>query len=255
MKPLPELPGVTLAAATSVALEATVAALHRSMRELRFGAVKLFTDRPVPRSSNAAIEVIPIPTLDSREAYSRFMLHEMVHAIDTPHVMVVQWDGFVINGARWDRSFLDFDYIGAPWPQFRDGLDVGNGGFSLRSRQLLAALAECGGDGGVAEDVMIGRVLRPALERQGLRFADRATAARFSFERTPRRGHELGFHGAFNLPGLIPGSALSALLDSIEPGLILDKDIRTMLRRCLLRGDWKNIKRLRQYLKLRNEPA
>jgi hypothetical protein len=43
------------------------------------------------------------------------------------------------------EPFLDYDFIGAPWPegQEENSLLVGNGGFSLRSKsKLLACLAK-----------------------------------------------------------------------------------------------------------------
>jgi hypothetical protein len=57
----------------------------------------------------------------------------------------VQADGFVIHPESWTDEFLDYDYIGAPWPLRKDAYvdpfgvhqRVGNGGFSLRSRKLL----------------------------------------------------------------------------------------------------------------------
>lgn len=241
---LPKLGEVTLVAATSVAVSATVGALRRSMQQLEFGAVKLFTDRPVPGLEGSQIEVVTIAPLTSREAYSRFILHDLARSIETSHVMVTQWDGFVVDGARWTDQFLEFDYVGAPWPQFDDNMDVGNGGFSLRSRRLLTALGQFAVPADLAEDLVIGRVLRPDLERLGMRFADRKTASSFAFERTRRRGDELGFHGAFNLPDLFTRGELAALLAEIPAGLINRRDCRTMAARCLLRADFANAARL-----------
>ena len=36
----------------------------------------------------------------------------------------------------WDPKFLNYDYIGALWPHYKEN-QVGNGGFSLRSKKLL----------------------------------------------------------------------------------------------------------------------
>ena len=35
--------------------------------------------------------------------------------IKTSHVLIVQWDGYIINSKKWDSRFLNFDYIGAPF--------------------------------------------------------------------------------------------------------------------------------------------
>ncbi|MFN5086312.1 MAG: DUF5672 family protein [Novosphingobium sp.] len=198
------LPQVTLCAATSVNVAATIAAMQRSMALCDFGAAVLLTDQ-VPDPAPDGIEVQPIDRLASAEAYSRFMLgRELVQHVATSHVLVVQWDGFVVRPEAWDPCFLDFDYIGAIWPQFEDGGVVGNGGFSLRSKRLLEA---CQGLGlsGHPEDVTICRTHRVRLEQEcGIRFADPATAARFAYERSNRTGEEFGFHGVFNLPSHLP---------------------------------------------------
>src|SRR5204863_2475838 len=132
---------------------------------------------------NSAIEVVPIPKIISASAYSTFMLGGLVEYVRTDHCLVVQWDGFVLDTEQWDPAFLDHDYIGAPWPQFSDGHDVGNGGFSLRSRRLLEACTALPFDGEVAEDVLICRLYRGELEERGFRFAPEPLARRFSFER------------------------------------------------------------------------
>lgn len=240
------LENTTLVAATSVALLPTLAALRHSMAHLHFAKVKLFTDQQC--GPLKAIEVVPIAPLRSRGDYSAFMLQGLVEHISTDHVMVVQWDGYVINGARWDNAFLGYDYIGAPWPQFSDGHDVGNGGFSLRSRRLLKALAQLRMPPMDAEDIAIARTFRSTLESLGIRFADRATAARFSFERSQRTGTELGFHGAFNMPGLMSRAELAILLQQLERELIPPRDLRTMLKKCLRQADLSNALRLARRL-------
>ena len=36
--------------------------------------------------------------------------------INSEHVLVIQDDGHIVNPDIWDDNFLDYDYIGAPWP-------------------------------------------------------------------------------------------------------------------------------------------
>ncbi len=135
-----QLPTVTLCAASSVNVRASIEALLACSNQISFAECLLFTDSQQP--APAPIRVIPIESLSTAEAYSNFLLHKLVGHIRAPHCLVVQWDGFVIKPTRWDPRFLDFDYIGAPWPQFHDGHEVGNGGFSLRSRRLLEACVD-----------------------------------------------------------------------------------------------------------------
>ncbi len=194
-----KLPTVTLCAAASVNVRATLAALSASLDQAAFADCLFFTDRDVS-PIDARIRVIPIERLGSSKAYSEFMLRGLVSHIDTPHCLVVQWDGFIIDAAQWDPAFLQYDYLGASWPQFGDGHDVGNGGFSLRSARLLAACLDPRFRGNHPEDVAICRINRPLLEQEyGIRFADRPTADRFAFERTVSADPTFGFHGIFNM--------------------------------------------------------
>jgi hypothetical protein len=124
----------------------------------------------------------------------------MVEHIRTAHVLVVQWDGFILDANRWTPEFLEYDFVGAAWPQFDDNHNVGNGGFSMRSRKLLEACRDPDFDDKHPEDVAICRVNRHLLERRyGLRFAGRAVADRFSFERQPTSCPTFGFHGVYNM--------------------------------------------------------
>jgi hypothetical protein len=61
--------------------------------------------------------------------------------------IIIQADGYALNAAAWTPDFLDYDYIGAVWPWLENAPYwklpvVGNGGFSLRSRKLYAALTD-----------------------------------------------------------------------------------------------------------------
>ena len=174
-------------------------ALRSSMDQVLFGEVLLFAHEP-PSELPGSIRFVRIPRLTSSRDYSEFMLGPIADHIRLPYCLVTQWDGFVVDAGAWDAAFLDYDYVGAPWPQFGDGHDVGNGGFSLRSKRLLEACRDERFVHAHPEDVAIGRVNRDLLERShGIRFADRTAAARFSFERTTPPGPTFGFHGIFNM--------------------------------------------------------
>ena len=144
--------GVTLCAVTSVAREATVAAMRHSLGQIGFEKALLLSDARPDGLDGAGIAWHQIAPLASREDYSRFVLHNLADHIDTDHVLVVQWDGFVRDGRCWQDEFLAYDYIGAVWPQFEDDWKVGNGGFSLRSKKLLEATRLIR-DGAEAEDL------------------------------------------------------------------------------------------------------
>lgn len=68
------------------------------------------------------------------------MIKELNKYIETSYVLIIQYDGFILNPDAWTDEFLEYDYIGAPW-WYTDDCNVGNGGFSLRSKKLLEILA------------------------------------------------------------------------------------------------------------------
>lgn len=231
-----KLPQVTLVAVTSVALEATVRALTVSLEQADFHRALLLSDRLPKQPLNPRIEWHQIAPLETRNDYSRFLLRDLVRYIDTSHALCVQWDGHVLNGEAWDPEFLHYDYIGAVWPQFRDNLNVGNGGFSLRSRRLLEALSEANYATSEPEDVFICRSLRPSLESVGVRFAEPAVAQRFAFERNSPHGGEFGFHGSFNLLRYLGGDEATRLFSSLESRVLARNEHKEILRLAVNRG-------------------
>jgi hypothetical protein len=194
-----KLPQVTICAVTSVNVKATMRALEASLGQIAFAECLLLTDADL-LSDNREIRVVPIERIGSSAAYSDFVLNQLVDHVDTSHCLIVQWDGHVLDAGRWASAFLDYDYIGASWPQFDDGYDVGNGGFSLRSRRLMEVCRTSGFRQIHPEDLAIGRINRQLLEERGMRFAPRHLADRFAAERAGNVQETFGYHGVFNMP-------------------------------------------------------
>lgn len=216
-------------AVTSVALGSTLEALNASIQNANFGEVLFLSDRP-PSGLPDHVGWRQIRRLASRLDYSEFMLRELADHIHTSHALCIQWDGFVLNGKAWDPGFLEYDYIGAVWPQFTDGHNVGNGGFSLRSRRLLQACKDLRFDQPQAEDLVICRLCRKRLESEGIRFAPADVARRFSFEREKSNGKEFGFHGAYNLVNHLSPEAAHRLFHSLEPQILARSERFELLR-------------------------
>jgi hypothetical protein len=221
---------VTLCAVTSVNVEATIAALRACLDQVDFADCLLLTDAEVV-TDHFGIRIVPIAKLDSSRAYSEFILHELAGHIRTAHCLVVQWDGFVLDAGCWDPSFLEYDYIGAPWPQFDDNCSVGNGGFSLRSRKLLEACCDPAFQASHPEDLAICRINRPLLERRfGIRFADRATAGRFAYERGAPSAFSFGFHGVFNMVPALGTDHFWQIYNSLDNPSTAFIDYRALMR-------------------------
>ena len=222
-----ELPQVTVCAATSVNVKATMRALEACLAQVDFAACKLFTDAP---AEHPDISVVPIPRLNSAAAYSDFMLSQLVDHVETSHCLVVQWDGHVIDAERWRPEFLDYDYIGASWPQFDDGHDVGNGGFSLRSRRLMEACRDLEFRASHPEDLAIGRNNRGWLESRGMRFAPRPLADLFAAERTGDLENSFGYHGVFNMPRAIGTEAFWRIYRDLDDRATIRHDFTAILK-------------------------
>lgn len=238
------MPQVTLCAVTSVNVAATVQALETCLAQIAFANCLLFTDAaPVVR--HPAIRIMPIARLTSSAAYSDFLLNHLVDHVLTSHCLVVQWDGHVLEAGRWDPHFLECDYIGATWPQFDDGHDVGNGGFSLRSRRLMELCRLPPFRQLHPEDLAIGRTNRAWLERQGMIFADRELADRFSAERTGDLHATFGYHGAFNMPRAIGPAAFWTLYRQLDDIGTVQQDFWTIAKELWsLRGALARIPRM-----------
>jgi tetratricopeptide (TPR) repeat protein len=232
-----ELPGVTLCCIDTVNHELALRALRLSRAEIRFGRTLFVSDRAL---STDDIDVEVIPALNSRDDYSMFVLKSLAPRIHTPHVLLVQWDGYVIHPAAWRDDFLTNDYIGAQWFWHNDGMRVGNGGFSLRSRKLLLALADPRIVLDEAEDVTICRTFRPLLESEyGIRFASEPAADAFAYEAAYPVGNPFGFHGLFNFCRVVAPDELSALVPRFTRAIARSPQLLQLGRNCVAMGLWK----------------
>lgn len=174
-------------------------ALLHSLKAMAFHQVLVYSDRP---ELWAGLPVRTIPTLRSITEYNLLITQRLAQDLEADFVLVIQYDGFILNADQFSPHFLHYDYIGAPWPNF-DHHEVGNGGFSWRSRKLVQAVAALDyADPAEAEDLFICRRMRPALEAQGCRFAPKAIASHFSVEFPAVPYPTFGFHGIFHLPSV-----------------------------------------------------
>lgn len=118
----------------------------------------------------------------TRDEYSSLLTSvEFWDQLIAPKILIFQTDSAI----RFNDilRYMQYDYIGAPWnwtvandPR----IEIGNGGFSLRSRALFREIcANFARDPDEAEDVFFARYL---IDMPGVVLPDKITAAEFSFE-------------------------------------------------------------------------
>ena len=232
-----ELPSVTLCCVDTANPALALRALSLSSAGIRFARVLFLSDGNL---GAPGIECRAIERFASRAEYSAFVLKSLLRYIDTPFVLLVQWDGYVIHPEAWREEFLACDYIGAKWFWHTDGMRVGNGGFSLRSRKLLVALQDPRVVLNGNEDETIGRSCRPLLEREhGVVFASEALADAFAFEAAYPVGKTFGFHGLYNFCRVVPPAELTELAQKFTPAIARSPQLLQLGRNCLALGQWQ----------------
>lgn len=226
---------VTLAAVDTELPMLAGEALLRSMAQIDFARVVLFTHGWLPPRVIPGLEVVEIDPLPDAAARSAFVMRQLPHHVRSSHLLLVSWDAFVAHPQAFGHEFLTFDYLGAPWPKQPAGSDVGAGGFSLRSRRLLAA----GQDARITqfhpEDEVLCRQERARLERElGVAWAPADIAQRFAAGAEPLRPAQFGFCGAQHLPDVLDEATLRRWLALLPDAFYRSAGARRLARALLL---------------------
>lgn len=144
----------------------------------------------------------------NRAEYSRFMLQGLVDYVDTEFCITVQWDGYGVNKRNWDNRFLNYDYIGSPWPKNLNVGRVGNGGFSLRSRKWISHCANpldspdfYAPQVKASEDCYFCTAYREYYEKAGLRIAPLPLALKWGLEHRTEEYPRWEVNGCFGFHG------------------------------------------------------
>jgi len=230
-----DLSSITLLCVDTRSPDLATWAIDRCLKHARFAKAVLLTNLAAVGQRRAGVDYVQAPPIASTRDYSQLMLTGIAPFVAGSHALVMQWDGFILHPELWDSSFLDYDYIGAVWPQF-PATPVGNGGFSLRSRKLI----ECLHDPRITirhpEDRCICITNRGVLETQfGIRFAPPAVAERFAVERTAWHP-AFGFHGFFNFANVLEPAELVRFIDGIPASCCGGLDTYDMIEVLLERG-------------------
>jgi Protein of unknown function (DUF5672) len=197
-----KLPDVTLVLIETREHGLAKLALDDCERQAEFGDIIVFTDRPTQFSSGHR-RLVEVPDWPTKMGWSRCFWQEVAPHLKTSHALHIQWDSFIVDPTMWRDEYLRYDFIGAPWPWYRDGLNVGNGGFCLRSTRLARFLRKhraqfpCITD---LDDDLLCRKYRPTLQQAGFEWAPEKLAYKFSFEtqRPDKASRHFGFHAAYN---------------------------------------------------------
>ena len=165
------------------------AALDKSCEGMKFGAVKI-------------IERDDIKNIDD---WNKVIVYDLGSYIDTEYAILIHHDGYIINPELWDDEWLNYDYIGAPFPLPQDDFSyrdingviqrVGNS-VSLRSKKLMDLPKKLGMEwrswhGFSNEDGYISVNMRHVFEEHGCVFAPLEVAVHFSKEHEIPENREL----------------------------------------------------------------
>lgn len=181
-----KLPNVTLCAFGSQKyFDQHQKALDKSCEKIQFGAVKNI-----------------VVSTNNIDEWNRAVVFDLGDYIDTEFALLVHPDGYVVEPDAWRDDFLEYDFIGAPFPlptknflyedkvSYRDhnGIlhRVGNS-VSIRSKKLLQLPKKIGMEwkpfhGFYNEDGYISVNMRHVFEAHGCKFAPLEVARFFSRE-------------------------------------------------------------------------
>ena len=200
---------VTLLAVSSIRIPETIQALKTSSLSIQFGNVKLVSHER-PKELPDWIDFGYCPRIENINQFNQYVFKDLTEHVSTTHCLMVQDHAYVINYYLWNDFWLNYDYIGAPWPIIEntyiadngERVRVGNGGFSLRSKKILDAPRKLGLNlkhvrGWYNEDGNLCCYHRQALLQYGIKYAPVEVAAKFSYENSVEENKDIipfGFH-------------------------------------------------------------
>lgn len=192
-------------------------AIEDCLDKVEFGDIVIVTDRPLEfspltRSHGVHPTFKTVEDWPDKLGWSRSWWFDVPPMLKTSHTLNIQWDSWIWDVSQWTDDFLSYDYVGAPW-WYKDGLNVGNGGFSLVSTRLkryVRAHRDTYPCVHASDDDLLCRKYRPQLQQLGFNWASEQIAHQFSFEccRPSPKSQHFGFHALFNWPEVLPPDRL-----------------------------------------------
>lgn len=177
-----KLPNVTLIALSGIGYqqEENALALKKSCEGIEWGEVKY----------------IQLGEITDINSWNKAVVYDLWKYVDTDFAMFIHGDGYIINPELWNPEWLNYDYIGAPWPLPQDDYSyrtstgelvrVGNS-VSLRSKKLLKLPTELNVEwksyfGNTNEDGFLTVHHRKLFQDLGIKYAPLEVAVHFSKE-------------------------------------------------------------------------
>ena len=196
-----KLPDATLVMIETREHELARMAVEDCLRVAEFGDVLIVTDKP-GRFGDVDARYHVVSDWPDKLGWARSMWFDVPPLLRTSHMLAIQWDSWIWDTSMWRDEFMNYDFIGAPW-WHRDGKNVGNSGFCLKSTRLARYIAKhrdkfpC--DTSVEDDLLC-RTYRSKLEDAGFVWAPEKVAHDFAFEccRPSPTSRHFGFHAMFN---------------------------------------------------------
>jgi hypothetical protein len=193
-----KIPKISLVIIDTEVYELALRAIKETISRVDFSEVLIFSDDP---AKWPGFSIIEIPKIQSFFEYNNLIINKLHLYVKTDYLILIQYDGYVTDQSRFSNEFFKYDYIGALWPWHKDH-NVGNGGFSWRSRKLMESVASLGYSetNKEPEDDFICRSKRTILEEKfECLFASTEVASQFSIEHGMPTSLSFGFHGVWHL--------------------------------------------------------
>ena len=86
-----------------------------SMQDIEFGEVVLVTHRK-PLGLPKGITYKHTEKITNIDKFNYLMAYELGSYVNTDYIILVHYDGFIVHPEMWRNEFLEYDYIGSPWP-------------------------------------------------------------------------------------------------------------------------------------------
>lgn len=216
----------------------SIKSMQNCMNKISFGEKVIITDGDSAKRHDEFIQkhdIKYIPMQDSissnlkddtqRENFSNTFLQKLKDSVETEFCLNIQSDSTIIDEEKWTDNFLEYDYIGAPWPEYilktsdmcQDKIKwfpnvVGNGGFSIRSKRFIDSCFNLE-TFHKNEDLNVCIFNYYNMINRGVKFAPKELAYEFSVEHPINTlgsydrnilstYKSFGFHGDFNPAGM-----------------------------------------------------